>query len=179
MIGISGRAHRSYLLGISLRIESCCLKWQLESILLSLWGVSLMVSLSFHMCWPHAGGSLALPRAFAVKNCQDAGDAGAEPVLRQLPREERCWGIAWLFGAVWHQATVWVVQSRVQKEQSESCYGAVPHNNIGIPQHHSVLWYWPGLVGQRWDKLCSLAFHFYFSALNILIWAGQAVGLVQ
>lgn len=40
---------------------------------------------------------------------------------------------------VWHQATSWAAQIRIQKEQSESCNGAMPNNNIYIPQHCLLL----------------------------------------
>ena len=52
---------------------------------------------------------------------------------------------------VWHQASIWAVQSQVQKKQSESYYCAVPNNNIYSPQHHLtvVILVWPGWTTLR------------------------------
>lgn len=54
-------------------------------------------------------------------------------------RDAEAWH-GWLV-QVWHHASLWAAQSRVQKEQSESYSGAVPDNNIYIPQHHLLLRY--------------------------------------
>lgn len=115
-----------------------------------------MVSLSSSVCWPHTGGSLALLLCLCCKGWLGSrgrmGEAAAaEPVLLVLLWEERCWGMAWLFCADLAPS-----QHLGRAGYGESHYGAVPHNNIYIPQHHLLLILeGPGQTKLRWTVFLS------------------------
>lgn len=113
-----------------------------------------MVSLSSSVCWPHTGGSLALLLCFCCKGWLGPrgrmGEAAvAEPLLLVLLWEERCWGTA-----VWCRFGTKPPSGQCRAGYGESYYGAVPHNNIYVLQHHLLLI----LVRPGWTKLRWTAF---------------------
>lgn len=111
------RIHRSCLLGILLYIEGCCLKWQLEPILLPVpfaVGFSFMVSLFSRVCWPHTGASLALLLCLCCKGWLDLEERWGSLYCSCCSgkRDAEAWHdcLVW----VWHQGSIWAVQSRLR-----------------------------------------------------------------